>query len=67
VGMDPRIAPDIRAALQREFQVSATELLVYPTNFACPSGVMRDAASGENSGISDVMSPWSAAVSEEMV
>jgi gamma-glutamyltranspeptidase/glutathione hydrolase len=67
VGVDPRIAPDIRAALQREFQVSATELLVYPTNFACPSGVMRDAASRENSGISDVMSPWSAAVSEETV
>jgi gamma-glutamyltranspeptidase/glutathione hydrolase len=67
VGVDPRLAPEIRAALEREFQVNETELLVYPTNFACPSAVLRDPASGENSGISDVMSPWSAAVSEDMV
>jgi len=67
VGVDPRIAPEIRAALEREFTVSETELLVYPTNFACPSGVARDARSGENFGVTDVMSPWSAAVSEEMV
>jgi len=67
VGVDPRLAPEARAALEREFQVSETELVVYPTNFACPSGVMRDWASGENCGISDVMSPWSAAVSEDMV
>jgi gamma-glutamyltranspeptidase / glutathione hydrolase len=67
VGIDPRIAPEARAALEREFQVSETELLVYPTNFACPSGVGRDWDRGENCGISDVMSPWSAAVSEDMV
>jgi gamma-glutamyltranspeptidase / glutathione hydrolase len=67
VGIDPRIASGVRSALQREFSVSETEFLVYPTNFACPSGVLRDAGSGENFGISDVMSPWSAAISEEMV
>jgi gamma-glutamyltranspeptidase/glutathione hydrolase len=67
VGIDPRLAPETRAALAREFPLSETEFLVYPTNFACPSGVMRDWASGENCGISDVMSPWSAAVSEDMV
>jgi gamma-glutamyltranspeptidase / glutathione hydrolase len=67
VGIDPRISPEVRAALEREFQVSETELVVYPTNFACPSGVMRDWDRGENCGIADVMSPWSAAVSEDMV
>jgi len=67
VGIDPRIAGEIRAALERDFQVAETELLVYPTNFACPSGVMRDWASGENCGIADVMSPWSGAISEDMV
>jgi gamma-glutamyltranspeptidase/glutathione hydrolase len=67
VGVDPRLAPEIRAALAREFDVSETELLVYPTNFACPSAVMRDWQSGENFGVADVMSPWSGAVSEEMV
>jgi len=67
VGIDPRIAAAIRVALEREFQVTETELLVYPTNFACPSGVMRDWSSGENWGIADVMSPWSGAVSEDRV
>jgi gamma-glutamyltranspeptidase/glutathione hydrolase len=67
IGIDPRIAPQVRAALEREFAVSETELVVYPTNFACPSGVLRDWDRGENSGIADVMSPWSAAVSEDMV
>jgi gamma-glutamyltranspeptidase/glutathione hydrolase len=67
VGIDPRLASEARAALEREFQVNETELVVYPTNFACPSAVGRDWASGENCGISDVMSPWSGAVSEEMV
>ncbi|MGH8666411.1 MAG: gamma-glutamyltransferase, partial [Burkholderiales bacterium] len=67
VGIDPRLAPDARAALEREFQLNETELVVYPTNFACPSAVARDWDSGENCGISDVMSPWSGAVSEEMV
>jgi gamma-glutamyltranspeptidase/glutathione hydrolase len=67
VGVDPRIAIDIREALARTFPVQETELVVYPTNFACPSGVLRDWESGENFGVSDVMSPWSGAVSEEMV
>jgi gamma-glutamyltranspeptidase/glutathione hydrolase len=67
VGIDPRIAPEVRGALEQAFRIGETELVVYPTNFACPSGVLRDWERGENCGIADVMSPWSAAVSEEMV
>jgi gamma-glutamyltranspeptidase/glutathione hydrolase len=67
VGVDPRLALEIRGALAREFALNDTELVVYPTNFACPSAVMRDWDKGENWGIADVMSPWSGAVSEEMV
>jgi gamma-glutamyltranspeptidase/glutathione hydrolase len=67
VGVDPRIAPEIRQALERSFPVQDTEFVVYPTNFACPSAVLRDWTSGENFGVSDVMSPWSGAVSEEMI
>jgi len=67
VGVDPRIAPEIRAALQREFSIEELELAVLPTNFACPSAIMRDPSTGEHCGIADVMSPWSGAVSEEMV
>jgi gamma-glutamyltranspeptidase / glutathione hydrolase len=67
VGIDPRLPADVRAALAREFTLNETEFVVYPTNFACPSAVMRDWATGENCGIADVMSPWSGAVSEDMV
>jgi gamma-glutamyltranspeptidase/glutathione hydrolase len=67
VGVDPRIGSDIRRAVAAVYPVQDTEFLVYPTNFACPSAVLRDWTSGENYGISDVMSPWSGAVSEEMV
>jgi gamma-glutamyltranspeptidase/glutathione hydrolase len=67
VGIDPRIDPAIRRALEAKFPVQDTEFVVYPTNFACPSAVMRDWADAGNCGVSDVMSPWSGAVSEEMV
>ena len=36
---------------------------VFPTRFACPNLVLRG-ADGINHGISDVMSPWSAAIAE---
>jgi gamma-glutamyltranspeptidase/glutathione hydrolase len=39
------------------------EHAVFPTRFACPNLVLRG-ADGMNHGISDVMSPWSAAVAE---
>jgi gamma-glutamyltranspeptidase/glutathione hydrolase len=64
VGADPRLPADVLAALRAQFPVNLTELVVYPTNFACPSCVMRDPATGENSGITDVLSPWSGAVAE---
>jgi gamma-glutamyltranspeptidase/glutathione hydrolase len=67
VGVDPRLAEDAKAILAREFALKETELVVYPNNFACPSAVQRDWSAGQNSGISDVMSPWSGAVSEDMV
>ena len=62
VGVDPRLDEAIRQALAARFPLSMTELVVYPTNFACPSAVLRDPKSGEHQGISDVMSPWSGAV-----
>ncbi len=64
VGVDPRHPQDVQAALSAKFPVDLSELVVYPTNFACPSAVLRDPKSGEHYGISDVMSPWSGAVAE---
>jgi gamma-glutamyltranspeptidase / glutathione hydrolase len=65
VTFDPLMPFGVREALAEEFTVQPTELVVYPTNYACPSAVLRDAGSGENFGVTDIMSPWSGAVSEE--
>ena len=65
VGMDPRLPNAIQKGLGESFPTQLTEFVVYPTNFACPSAVLRDPDSGEHFGISDVMSPWSGAVAED--
>jgi gamma-glutamyltranspeptidase/glutathione hydrolase len=64
VAMDPRLPDAVRKALAKRFPTRLTELVVYPTNYACPSAVLRDAKRRENFGITDVMSPWSGAVAE---
>ena len=53
--------------LADKFPIAETELVVYPTNFACPSAVLRDPKTGEHHGITDVMSPWSGAVTQDDV
>ena len=63
VSVDPRLPAAVRKALARKFPVEPVELVVYPTNYACPSAVLRDGR--ENCGITDVMSPWSGAVAED--
>ena len=64
VGVDPRQPDSVQQALAAKFPVNLTELVVYPTNFACPSSVLRDPATGEHQGITDVLSPWSGAVAQ---
>ncbi len=67
VGVDPRLPEPVQKALAQHFPLKQTELVVYPTNFACPSAVLHDARSGEHFGMADVMSPWSGAVAEDDV
>jgi gamma-glutamyltranspeptidase/glutathione hydrolase len=62
VGVDPRHPQTVQSALAERFPVETNELVVYPTNYACPSAVFRDPRSGEHYGMTDVMSPWSGAV-----
>lgn len=62
VAVDPRLPAKVRKALAGKFTTRENELVVYPTNYACPSAVLRDRR--ENFGMSDVMSPWSGAVAE---
>ena len=64
VALDPRLPATVRKALAAKFPTRPNELVVYPTNYACPSAVLRDAKSRENLGVTDVMSPWSGAVAE---
>jgi gamma-glutamyltranspeptidase/glutathione hydrolase len=64
VSVDPRLVEPVRKALGDAFPTVDTELVVYPTNYACPSSVLRDPNGGMHYGVSDVMSPWSGAVAE---
>jgi len=65
VAIDPRLPVTVRRALAARFTTRENELVVYPTNYACPSVVLHDAKRRENIGVTDVMSPWSGAVSED--
>jgi gamma-glutamyltranspeptidase / glutathione hydrolase len=62
-GIDRRLPPAIAEPLLAKPGAALVEHGVFPTRFACPNLVMHG-ADGLNHGISDVMSPWSGAVSE---
>jgi gamma-glutamyltranspeptidase/glutathione hydrolase len=65
VTMDPRLAPEIRQALSAQFPTRLHEYVAYPTSYACPQVVLQDGDA--RFGVGDVMSPWSAGVSEDEV
>jgi gamma-glutamyltranspeptidase/glutathione hydrolase len=62
-GIDRRLPAQIIERLSRQSGAMLVEHTVSPARFACPNLVLRG-ADGMNYGISDVMSPWSAAVAE---
>jgi gamma-glutamyltranspeptidase/glutathione hydrolase len=62
VTADRRLAPDIIRALEADGPVQLVEHAVLPVNFACPSLITQ--AEGVRTGISDAISPWSAAVAQ---
>ena len=61
VTADRRLDQAVLDALAAEAPLEVVEHAVLPINFACP-GLIRRGADGSLVGISDVMSPWSAAV-----
>ena len=63
IGIDRRLPPGIVERLSAQPGATLVEHGVFPARFACPNLVLRG-ADGVNHGISDVMSPWSAAVAE---
>ncbi len=60
VGVDRRLGAEIFEAILRDGPAQQLEHAAAPLNFACPS--FATAADGEQAGISDCMTPWSAAV-----
>ena len=63
IAIDRRLSPEIVERLSTQPGAALVEHTVFPARFACPNLVLC----GEdriNHGISDVMSPWSAAVAE---
>ena len=63
VTMDPRLAPEVQAALSARFPTRTIEYTAYPGGYACPQVVLQDGDT--RMGVGDVMSPWSAGVSED--
>jgi gamma-glutamyltranspeptidase / glutathione hydrolase len=63
IDIDRRLAAEIAERLSTLSGTRLIEHTVYPGGFARPNLVLRG-ADGCNHGISDVMSPWSAAVAE---
>jgi gamma-glutamyltranspeptidase/glutathione hydrolase len=64
VSADMRLGPEIIDALGSDGRVESVEWSVMPINFACPNAIISN-SDGSRTGISDVASPWSAALAQE--
>jgi gamma-glutamyltranspeptidase/glutathione hydrolase len=62
--LDARLSPAVEREIAASMPVLREPVAVYPVQFASPSAVLRDAASGSNYGMADIASPWSGAVAE---
>jgi gamma-glutamyltranspeptidase/glutathione hydrolase len=60
---DRRLGADVLAALRAAGPTLTAEHVARPANFACPNLILVR-ADGERVGVSDAMSPWSAALAE---
>jgi gamma-glutamyltranspeptidase/glutathione hydrolase len=63
VTADIRLGAETLAALAAKDTVTEVEHAVLPVNFACPN-LIQIGADGLRTGITDAMSPWSAAIAE---
>lgn len=63
--LDNRLSPDVETAIAAHMPAIREPLSVYPGQFACPSAVLRDSASGANYGMSEIASPTSGAVAAD--
>ena len=63
VDLDRRLGPEIWRHFAGRPGAAQVEHTVWPQHFACPNLILRG-ADGVNYGITDAMSPWSAAIAE---
>jgi gamma-glutamyltranspeptidase/glutathione hydrolase len=63
VNADRRLPEDVLSALKALGPTDVIEHSVLPVNFACPNMILRE-ADGDVIGMSDVLTPWSAAVAQ---
>lgn len=63
IEFDSRLPASVQQGLLARPGSAAVEHTVWPQQFACPNLILRG-ADGVNLGITDAMSPWSAAVAE---
>lgn len=63
IAIDRRLPRQVRERLAARPGAALVEHTVWPSRFACPNLVLRG-EDGLNYGVTDVMSPWSAAVAE---
>jgi gamma-glutamyltranspeptidase/glutathione hydrolase len=63
IAIDRRLPELVRDRLMARPGAELVEHTVWPSQFACPNMVLRG-EDGINYGVTDVMSPWSAAVAE---
>ncbi|WGT48642.1 gamma-glutamyltransferase [Thioclava nitratireducens] len=61
---DDSLPAAVLERLRQHHQVAETRRTVFPYAFACPAGVMRHGT--QNSGCTEIMSPWGDTISEDM-
>lgn len=64
VVIDRGAPADVAAAVGADYPVRLESNTLHPVNFAIPSAVLRDTASGRRYGMAHPMSPWAAARAE---
>jgi gamma-glutamyltranspeptidase/glutathione hydrolase len=63
VTADRRLPAEVLSALAADGELEVVEHSTIPINFACPNVIVQH-GDGTRSGISDVVSPWSAAIAQ---
>jgi gamma-glutamyltranspeptidase/glutathione hydrolase len=62
--LDDRLPAEVERAVAALMPVLREPTSVYPVQFACPSAVLRDPATGLHHGMGEIASPWAGAVAE---